>query len=428
MTKKRGNFPSKALATNSPTQKGKLGKQPPLQQTPMDKYEIDYFHFYESLYRKEISDWQEARLIRRDPFNPITYYIQQLYKDSMLDNHLSAAIENRILRVTNKQFSLKDKDGNPDKEASAFIQTKWFKHLVRKALESKFYGYSLALISEATSCNIRKVVDLPRENVIPERGILLKNAFNPAGDNLVYGDFPNFLIYIQLMPDAYGILERIAPLTVFKRHSWASWDQFEQIFGIPIRIARTMIDTTKHKDDLQNWLETMGQTSYAIFDKRVDIEVKESQQKDACKVFEQKIVMVNKEISKGVLGQTMTMDDGSSQSQAEVHLETLEEITNADISDVEDWFNDDFINVMRNWGYNIPEGYYLEITANSSIDPSAKILIDGVLMQNGWNLDKDYIEQTYEVKIDEANPKSTPAPPIPPVDNKKQSLENDFFA
>ena len=384
---------------------GKLGKQPPLQPQTQGKYEIDYFHFYESLYRKEVSDWQEARIIRRDPFNPVTYPIQQLYKDALIDNHLSGAIENRILRVINKQFVLKDKDGKHNPELSAFIQTKWFKHIVRKALESKFFGYSLVLIQEASSGNIRKVIDLPRENVIPERGILLKNAFNPAGESMVYSNFPNYLIYIQLMPESIGILERIAPLTIFKRHSWASWDQFEQIFGIPIRIAKTMINTKEHKDDLQKWMENMGSLSYGIFDKRVDIELKENNRSDAHKVFSEKIAIINKEISKGILGQTMTMDDGSSQSQATVHLQTLEEITNADIADIEDWCTDEFLPVMRSWGYNIPEGYYLEIAANSSMNPAEKIKVDDVLMRNGWNLDHDYVEQTYEVKLDKDEPR-----------------------
>lgn len=416
-----------ARVLQAPATTGKKGKIPPLNPDLQqdNKFEIDYFRFYESLYRKEIIDWQNARVNRHDPFNPVTYSIQQLYKDSMLDNHLSGAIENRMLRVVNKQFTLKDKDGNPDIERSALIQTKWFKHLVRKALESKFYGYSCCLLRDVTYGSINRIADIPRENVIPERGIILKNSFNPSGESLSILDYPSFVIYIQLMPDAFGILERIAPLTIFKRHSWASWDEFEQIFGVPIRIAKTMIDTKKHKDDLQLWLETMGTSSYGIFDKRVDLEIKENNRSDAHAVFSEKIALLNKEISKGILGQTMTMDDGSSKSQADVHLQTLEEITNADIADIEDWFNDDFINVMRNLGYDIPDGYYLEIISNASINPAEKIKIDGVLMQNGWNLTKEYIEQTYEVKVDEANPKSEPKAPVP-TDPKKQSFGKDI--
>ena len=76
---------------------------------PQDRHiTIDYFHLYENLLRKEIDDWINARTARRDPFRPITYYQQQLYKDALLDNHLAGAIDTqRILPIVNK-LSLSD--------------------------------------------------------------------------------------------------------------------------------------------------------------------------------------------------------------------------------------------------------------------------------------------------------------------------------
>lgn len=416
--KKNNTLKVSTLAANTT----KLAKKPPLQTVESNKYEVDYFRLYESLYRKEISDWQQARIARHDPFNPITYPLQQLYKDAMLDNHLAGAIENRILRVVNKQFIIKNPDGKPDFERTQLIRTRWFRTLIRRALESKFYGYSLIFIQEASQGNITKIIDVPRENVIPEKGIILKNGLDPSGESIKIADYPYHFVYIQLA-DAIGKLEQVAPLTIFKRHSWAAWDEFEQIFGVPLRIARTMIDTPKHKADLQLWLETMGLAGYIILDKRVDIDIKENNRSDAFNVFAQKISLINKEISKAILGQTMTMDDGGSYSQAEIHLQTLDDITNADITDVEDWFNNYFITILRGWGYDLPEGYWLDIVANASVNPAEKIKVDEALMRNGWNLDKDYIEQTYEVKLDADNPRNNQ----PQVLNYNKNAELDFF-
>jgi hypothetical protein len=389
---------SKQLAVNT-----RNGKKPNLVDTRgSDKIEIDYFRFYESLFRKEVSDYQNARVARRDPFNPITYPMQQLYKDAMLDNHLQGAIENRILRVLNKESVIKDPDGNIDTKRSRFVQKRWFRHAIRKAMESKFYGYSMFMISDFAAGDIRNLTDIPRENIIPERGLLLKNAMNPSDEHILYHNFPNFLIYIQLLPDAIGILERIAPLTIYKRHSWASWDEFEQFYGVPIRIARTMINTKKHKDELQQWLEMMGSGSYGIFDKQTDIEIKENSKTDAYNVFLQKINIINKEISKGTVGQTMTMDDGSSQSQANVHLQIYEEITKADIMDVQDWASDSFFPVMRNFGYDIPEGYYHELLETTNIKPEDKIKIDQVLLNGGYKLQRKYIEEFYGTPLEDA--------------------------
>lgn len=394
MAKKRNRKIGRALsASQAPL---RHGRKPDIADTRgSDKMEIDYFRFYESLARKEITDYQAARIARRDPFNPVTYPMQQLYKDAMLDNHLQGAIENRILRVLNKEFVVKDRDGNIDAERSRHVQMRWFRHVIRKAMESKFFGYSMLLVSDFQQGAIRATIDIPRENVLPERGLIVKEAMNPNSESIPFGKFPNFFIYIQLLNDPVGILERIAPMTIYKRHSWAAWDEFEQIFGVPIRIARTMINTKKHKDDLQNWLEFMGTANYAILDKQTEIEIKENQKSDSFNVFLQKIAAINKEISKGVVGQTMAMDDGSSQSQANIHLKIYDEITKADIVDVQDWASDNFFPVMRAYGYDIPDGYYLELVEKLVIDPREKIEIDRALLQAGYQIDPAYIEEFY---------------------------------
>jgi len=389
--------------------KGKLGKKPEIKIKAGDKIEIDYFRFYESLYRKEINDWTNARTIRRDPFNPVCYPIQQLYKDAMLDNHLQGAIENRILRVVNKEILVKDANGKVDDKLSARLQTRWFRQIIRKGMESKFFGYSL-LFCENFNTPIPKIIDFPRECVIPEKGVVLNNPFNPNSIAINYGEFPSFFLFVSLGSDSIGILERIAPMTIYKRHSWANWDEFEQIFGIPIRIARTFINTQSYKDELQMWLETMGTSSYGIFDKQTDIEIKENSRSDAFNVFYQKILAVNKEISKGIVGQTMTMDDGSSQSQANVHLKIYDEITASDITDVEDWITDNVFPVLRAHGIDIPDGYYLSIVEKEVVKPMEKIKIDAILLQNGYNIQPEYIEGFYATPLDKEEPRSKDTP------------------
>jgi len=193
---------------------GKLGKKPEVKIHAGDKMEIDYFRFYESLYRKEINDWTNARAIRRDPFNPVCYPIQQLYKDAMLDNHLQGAIENRILRVLNKEILVKDASGNVDDKLSAILQTRWFRQIIRRGMESKFFGYSL-MFCENFNTQTPKIIDFPRECIIPEKGVVLNNPFDPNSIAIKYGEFPSFFLFVSLGGDQIGILERIAPMTIF---------------------------------------------------------------------------------------------------------------------------------------------------------------------------------------------------------------------
>lgn len=399
---------SKSLDAKKNKEEGKrYGKKPEFIDTRgSNKIEIDYFHFYESLYRREIEDWISSRIARRDPFNPITYPIQQLFKDAMLDNHLQGVWNSRLLRVSNKELVLKSADGVIDIKKSALFQTRWIRDLIKGAMESNLYGYSVFFCENLNSPD-RRLIEIPRENIIPERGVVLKNPLNPSSETINLKDFPNHFIYIELGPNSVGMLERIAPMTIYKRHSWASWDEFEQIFGMPLRIARTAIQTKTHKDELQQWLELMGTASYAIFDKQTDVEIKEANNRDAFNVFYQKIQGINKEISKGVVGQTMTSEDGSSQSQANVHMEIFNDITDADIQDVKDWLTDDLIPVLQYWGFDIPEGYYFDLQERSVLKPTQKILIDDVLLRNGYNIQPGYIEETYGTPLDEKEPRQS---------------------
>lgn len=366
---------------------------------------IDYFHLYENLLRKEIDDWINARTARRDPFRPITYYQQQLYKDALLDNHLAGAIETqRILPVLNKEFIIRDPKGNTDTARSALIQGKWFRDILRQALLSIFYGYSLIFVDNLASTD-RTILNINRENVVPELGRILNNPLDLTGKHIDYRQFPAYFLFASLGSDNIGLIESVAPLTIYKRHSWASWDEFEQIFGLPIRIARTAINTREHKDDIQQWLETMGTAAYAILDKQTDIEIKESNRSDAYHIYLEKVNAANREISKRILGQTMTMEDGSSLSQAQVHEKVLKEVHASDLTELTDWVNDTLFPVLRIHGFDIPEGYTFAAQDREVISPKEKIAIDQALLNAGYNLDTNYIQNFYGTPLDKSQPR-----------------------
>ena len=91
-----------------------------------------------------------------------------------------------------------------------------------------------------------------------------------------------------------------------------------------------------------------------------EIDIKENKQTDAFQVFYEKVKACNEELAILILGQTMTTLDGSSQSQAEVHLKTLEEITKDDMLGCTNWVNDVVLPILIKLGYPIKEGYSFE--------------------------------------------------------------------
>ncbi|CAL2108195.1 conserved hypothetical protein [Tenacibaculum sp. 190524A02b] len=357
-----------------------------------------------SVYRKEINYWQMSRAERQSIEFSRTHLLQGAYKDAMLDTHLTAITNSRILRIINKKFVVKDKKGITNLEKSTETTfKKWFTDTLRYVLESIFYEYSLIQLVKNEQGEIRGVKLVPREHVNPDRRIVVKSVYDEYG--LEFDKFPNDLLFAK-MYDGYGLLEKAVPMTILKRHSWGSWDSFEQKFGLPIMIAKLGTMNKTVKKEVANWLQNMGKAAYGVFPKFADIDVKEPTNRDAFNIFMKKIETVDDQLSILVNGNTMTTKDGSSHSQAEVHQKTQDQIDEADLKNLLHWVNDVFVPVLRNHGCDISEEEYIGV--EKITNPLEKIKTDEKIMQNAdkynYRLTKNYLETTYGVELEEFVP------------------------
>ena len=351
-----------------------------------------------STYRREISHWQQARALRTNAREPLSYALQEVYTDVMLDTHLSAVINNRILRLQNRRYVVYDASGQVDAERTTWLEQNWFQDIINYVVSSIFYGYSLIWIKSVDPSSKRVELELiDRRHVVPERALILEDM-RDKDHSLSYLEWPEELLYAQL-GDSLGLLEKAAPLTMLKRHSWANWDEFEQVFGLPIRIARVPNLETKDTYRIAKWLEDMGTAAYAVLPDSVQVEVKESRRSDAYQVFKEKILCVNAELSKLINGQTMTVDGGSSRSQSEVHMRTENEITSADIRKVLCWLNGSLLPALHARGFGFEKGDRVDIWDETPA--SQQILIDKELLRAGMRLSPEYISRTYGVHLAE---------------------------
>ncbi|OWP84239.1 hypothetical protein BWK59_06390 [Flavobacterium davisii] len=365
---------------------------------------IDVIRRNRRLWRKELTDWQSARYARFRVENPKTYPMQELYEDVMLDGHLTGITSNRTLRTTNKDYIFTI-DGIQNDELTNLIKNKeWFENIIQWAHESVYYGYSLIWINDFEKGNIKEVSLIPRGMVVPEHKVLLYDINGDRG--IDYSDI-NILLYAQFY-DNIGLLEKAAVYTILKRHSWGSWDEFEELFGVPIRIAKIASQSEQVKNEVAGWLEDMGSASYGVFPTGTDIDIKENSKSDAFNVFFQKIKALDAELSKLVLHQTMTTENGSSKSQGEVHENTLEQLVYADEKKELAFLNNRLVPAMRLLGYQIPDN--AKISIEKTKDPERQITIDSELLTNGYVLTQNYIEGTYGVEIESMPVQNAPIP------------------
>ena len=357
---------------------------------------VDQIKRSRSLWRKEINHWQVARLQRYNVEMPRTYLLQEVFDDIMLDGHLTGITENRTLRTTNKEFIFVNKEGKKDDTCTEYIKDQpWFDKVLEETHRSTYRGYSLLWIKDYKKGIINEIELIDRRLVVPELGMLLSEFEMNKG--LFYKDYFPDLIYCQ-MYDNVGLLEKAAPYTILKRHSWGSWDEFEELFGIPIRIAKVASQSETVKKEVAGWLEEMGSAPYGVFPIGTEIEIKENTKADAFNVFYQKIKALDAELSKLVLHQTMTTENGASKAQGNVHENTLGELIFGDEKKMLSILNHQVVPAMRSIGYIIPEGY--KIAVSQTKDPKDQIKIDDTLMKNGIVLKKSYLEETYGSEIE----------------------------
>lgn len=118
---------------------------------------------------------------------------------------------------------------------------------------------------------------------------------------------------------------------------------------------------------------------------------------DAYNVYDKRIDRANSEMSKGILGQTMTIDNGSSRSQSETHLEVFENICAADAKLIAYIINDDLIPRMIRLGFPLA-GHTFEWDNAATYSPAEQRELERMLLQY-YDIDPVYFADKYKMPI-----------------------------
>ena len=134
------------------------------------------------------------------------------------------------------------------------------------------------------------------------------------------------------IPMRSGLARAVAFVWMFKNYDIKNWAQFLETYGQPVRIGRFGTGATDaERKELLRTISSIGRDFAGILPMGMSVEFVEASGKGASgALFEAKAEYLDKQISKVVLGQTMTTDDGSSQAQATVHNEVREDIERSD--------------------------------------------------------------------------------------------------
>lgn len=118
-------------------------------------------------------------------------------------------------------------------------------------------------------------------------------------------------------PSKAGVLRVIAWMYLFKNYDIKDWVSFCEVFGMPLRLGKYNAGTSEDdKDALMKALVMLGSDAAGIIPDSTDIEFIEASKTTSINVYEALADFCNKEMSKAILGQTLTSEIGSSGSYA----------------------------------------------------------------------------------------------------------------
>lgn len=146
---------------------------------------------------------------------------------------------------------------------------------------------------------------------------------------------------------------------MLKSYDVTSWAAFIDRYGFPIRLGKYSRKATKDDiNTLRRAVASIGADFGAVIPEGAAIEIIESRtSSENSEAYQKMATWIDKQISKLVLGQTMTTDDGSSRAQGEIHEEVRQDIAAADALAAADTLNSCLVVPYINFNFGEQERY-----------------------------------------------------------------------
>lgn len=165
---------------------------------------------------------------------------------------------------------------------------------------------------------------------------------------------------------ARGGLARLAATAYMcKSYTLTDWLAFAEVFGMPLRLGRYGANASEEDvKTLVSAVANLGTDAAAVLPDTMRIDFQEAGKSTGGQdLFQRLADWLDRQVSKAVLGQTMTTDDGSSLGQAKVHNEVRLDILRDDGAQLAATINRDLVRAVVDLNFGPPpHGRYPRLT------------------------------------------------------------------
>ena len=219
-------------------------------------------------------------------------------------------------------------------------------------------------------------------------------------------------------PSRAGVLRVCAWMYLFKNYTLKDWVGFCEVYGMPIRLGKYQPGASREdKRALMTALRQIGSDAAGIFPDGTTIEFINTEKSSSTDLYERLARYCDEQISKAILGQTLTSDSGGgSYAQSKTHNDVRHDLTVADCKALAATLRRDLIRplVLYNFGEDkrIP---YLRFDAEESEDLTQTAQVIATLIEKtGVQIPTSYIYKKFSIPKPEGDEEiAQPRPQTP---------------
>lgn len=215
-------------------------------------------------------------------------------------------------------------------------------------------------------------------------------------------------------PSRAGVLRVVAWMYLFKNYDLKDWVSFAEVFGLPLRLGKYQPGASEDdKRALMQALIQIGADAAGIIPDGTSIEFITTEKTSSTDLYERLARYCDEQISKAILGQTLTSDSGGgSYAQSKTHNEVRHDLTVADCKALASTLRRYLIRplVLYNFGEDkrIP---YLRYDCEEAGDLKETAEIIGTLIEKtGLKVPTSYLYKKFSIPKPEAD-EEVAAPP-----------------
>lgn len=275
----------------------------------------------QTMQKQTLNEWKLAVAMATDPVEPNKLWLDKLYKNLMLDNHLASVIDSRILYCQRNPFKITNDKGDENEELSWLFERTWFEEFIKLTLLSRFEGTKLIELFELNpeTKEIDYIDEIPMAYFNPLKGIITKAPGDQKGWEYKTGALQPY--YIQVGKDKeLGMLAQMAPIVLAKKLGLGAWLDYIEKYGVPPLFITTDREDDARLRELFNGASNFKSNAFLVGRGNEKFEIGQTNAGNPDN-FDKLVERANSEISKNILGGTSLTDEKAFVGSAEIQYQ-----------------------------------------------------------------------------------------------------------